>query len=54
MNFVEYQKFVKYQKTKGKNVNKVSQKQSNMSINTLGQLVCEKFGQFERKRSDVL
>ena len=29
MNFVEYQKSVKYQKTKGKNVNKVSQKQSN-------------------------
>ena len=36
MNFVEYQKSVKYQKRKGKNVNKPWQKLSNMSINTLG------------------
>ena len=34
MNFVEYQTFVEYQKLKSKNVNKLWQKLSIMSINT--------------------
>ena len=34
MNFVEYQQTVEYQKSKGKNVNKMWQKLSNMSINS--------------------
>ena len=34
MNFVEYQQSVQYQKSKGKNVNKLWQKLSNMSINS--------------------
>ena len=33
MNLAEYQKFVEYQKSKGKNANKVWQKLSYMSIN---------------------
>ena len=34
MNFVEYQQSVEYQKSKGKNVNKLRQKLSNMLINS--------------------
>ena len=40
MNFVEYKKLVEYQKSKNKNVNKLWQKRSNMSINN--RLVSEK------------
>ena len=40
MNSVEHRKYVEYQKWKGKNVNKLWQKLSNMSINT--RLVWEK------------
>ena len=34
MNFVKYQQSVEYQKSKGKNVNRLWQKLSNMSINS--------------------
>ena len=34
MNFVEYQQSLEYEKSKGKNVNKLWQKLSKMSVNT--------------------